>query len=87
MWSTVYQAINRANTVIARVPAIPMDNDLKARYVAEAKFMRGFYYFTLVRLFGGAADHGRNDFAERSGRTTGIGGRCVQTGDSGLYGC
>ncbi|QIP12477.1 RagB/SusD family nutrient uptake outer membrane protein [Spirosoma aureum] len=53
IWSTVYSAINRANAVIARVPAIPMDNDLKARYVAEAKFMRGFYYFTLVRLFGG----------------------------------
>ncbi|MFC5409821.1 RagB/SusD family nutrient uptake outer membrane protein [Larkinella bovis] len=52
IWSTVYAAINRANAVIARVPGIPMDDDLKARYVAEAKFMRGFYYFTLVRLFG-----------------------------------
>lgn len=30
-----------------------MDNDLKNRMVAEAKFMRGFYYFNLVRLFGG----------------------------------
>lgn len=53
LWGTVYQAINRANTVITRVPAIPMDDKLKAQYVAEAKFMRGFYYFTLVRLFGG----------------------------------
>ena len=53
LWGTVYQAINRANTVIAQVPGIPMDETLKARYVAEAKFLRGFYYFTLVRLFGG----------------------------------
>lgn len=53
LWTTVYQAINRANAVIERVPAIPMDDALKAQYVAEAKFMRGFYYFTLVRLFGG----------------------------------
>jgi hypothetical protein len=53
VWTTVYQAINRANAVIARVPGITMDNDLKARFVAEAKFMRGFYYFTLVRVFGG----------------------------------
>ncbi len=53
LWGTVYQAINRANTVIARVPGISMDEALKARYVAEAKFMRGFYYFTLVRVFGG----------------------------------
>ena len=53
LWTTVYQAINRANTVITRVPGIAMDEKLKAQYVAEAKFMRGFYYFTLVRLFGG----------------------------------
>lgn len=53
IWSTVYSAINRANAVITRLPAVPMDEVLKARYMAEAKFMRGFYYFTLVRLFGG----------------------------------
>ena len=53
LWTTAYQAINRANTVITRVPTIAMDETLKARFVAEAKFMRGFYYFTLVRLFGG----------------------------------
>ncbi|KAB7731783.1 RagB/SusD family nutrient uptake outer membrane protein [Rudanella paleaurantiibacter] len=53
IWSTTYRGINRANTVISRVPTIPMPDDLKNRYVAEAKFMRAFYYFTLVRLFGG----------------------------------
>ncbi len=53
LWTTTYQGINRANTVIARVPVIAMDETLKTRLVAEAKFMRGFYYFTLVRLFGG----------------------------------
>ncbi len=51
-WSTCYQAINRANTAIEKIPAIPMDEALKTRLVAEAKFMRGFYYLTLVRLFG-----------------------------------
>ena len=53
IWGTLYNAINRANTVLARVPGITMDENLKAQYLAEAKFMRGFYYFTLVRLFGG----------------------------------
>jgi starch-binding outer membrane protein, SusD/RagB family len=53
VWTTCYQAINRANTVQDRVPAIPMDTALKSRLLAEARFMRGFYYFTLVRLFGG----------------------------------
>lgn len=53
LWTVVYRAINRTNAVIDRVPHIPMDEELKNRYVAEAKFLRGFYYFTLVRLFGG----------------------------------
>ena len=51
-WTTCYQAINRANAAIARVPNVAMDQTLQARLVAEAKFLRGFYYFTLVRLFG-----------------------------------
>ncbi|WP_428667385.1 RagB/SusD family nutrient uptake outer membrane protein [Runella sp.] len=53
VWTTVYRAISRANTVIDRLPAVPMDTDSRNRLIAEAKFMRGFYYFTLVRLFGG----------------------------------
>ncbi|MDR6568174.1 RagB/SusD family nutrient uptake outer membrane protein [Chitinophaga ginsengisegetis] len=52
VWSACYQGINRANTVLGRVPAISMDDALKTRLLAETKFMRGFYYFTLVRLFG-----------------------------------
>ena len=53
LWSTCYKGINRANAAIGRVPSITMDEMLKARLIAESKFMRGFYYFTLVRLFGG----------------------------------
>lgn len=52
-WSTIYSGINRANTVINRVPGIEMDAVLKKRIIGEAKFLRGFYYFTLVRLYGG----------------------------------
>lgn len=51
-WTTCYQAINRANTAIDRIAAIDMDETLKNRLIGEAKFMRGFYYYTLVRLFG-----------------------------------
>jgi hypothetical protein len=53
VWSTIYRGINRANTVLERVPGIAMDTELQGRLLAETKFMRGFYYFTLVRLFGG----------------------------------
>jgi starch-binding outer membrane protein, SusD/RagB family len=51
-WSTCYQAINRANAAIERIPGIKMDANLQSRLVAEATFLRGFYYFTLVRLYG-----------------------------------
>jgi uncharacterized protein YceK len=47
-----YAGINRANTVIGRLPSIPMDETLKAQYIAEAKFHRALHYFNLVRLYG-----------------------------------
>lgn len=52
-WNGQWQAINRANQVITKVPAIEMDATLKARLIGEAKFLRAYYYFNLVRLFGG----------------------------------
>lgn len=51
-WATLYEGIKRANVVIEKVPAIEMDNDLKNRYVAEARFLRGLFYFDLVRAWG-----------------------------------
>ena len=52
-WQVAYQGINRANSVIGRVPAIEMDATLRGRIVAEAKFLRALHYLNLVRLFGG----------------------------------
>jgi len=51
-WKFVYEAIARANTVIAKVPGIPMDEALKSRIVGEAKFIRAYSYFNLVNIFG-----------------------------------
>ncbi|MDP4290852.1 MAG: RagB/SusD family nutrient uptake outer membrane protein [Bacteroidota bacterium] len=51
-WHGQYQTINLANVVLDNVPQINMDNNLKARYVAEAKFIRAYSYFRLVRAFG-----------------------------------
>jgi hypothetical protein len=53
IWSVSYQAIQRANVVIERVPAIQMEEALRNRFVAEAKFLRAFHYFNLVRFYGG----------------------------------
>jgi len=52
-WQSAYGAINRANAVLDNVPAIAMDETLKARILGEAKFLRALNYFNLVRLFGG----------------------------------
>lgn len=50
-WNDYYQGIFRANTLLLKMPATQMDEALKARYVAEAKALRGLYYFNLVRMF------------------------------------
>jgi hypothetical protein len=52
-YSALYEGIKRANVVIENVPSIAMDIPLRDRYVAEARFLRGLYYFDLVRAFGG----------------------------------
>lgn len=51
-WANLYQGIYRANQVIANVPNIDMDATLKKRVIAEAKFLRGFFYFNLTLYFG-----------------------------------
>ncbi|NKI28400.1 RagB/SusD family nutrient uptake outer membrane protein [Arenibacter sp. 6A1] len=53
LWQSNYQGIALANTVIEYVPNVPMnDQNLKERLIAEAKFLRAFYYFELVRVYG-----------------------------------
>lgn len=51
-WEGQYQNINLCNQVLDNVPGISMDASLKARYLAEAKFVRAYSYFRLVRAFG-----------------------------------
>ena len=52
-WNSNFEGIMRANTLIDNLnaQAVP-DEDLRNRFEAEAKFLRAFYYFDLVRLFG-----------------------------------
>jgi len=50
-WDDHYQGIFRANFLLTKLPDVPMDEALKARYVAETKALRANYYFNLVRMF------------------------------------
>jgi len=51
-WADSYTGIYRANIALKEIPNIDMDSNLQGRLIGEAKFLRGFYYFWLVRLFG-----------------------------------
>ena len=52
-WATLYLGIKWANVVLEKVPAIAMDTTLQNRYLGEASFLRGLFYFDLVRAWGG----------------------------------
>lgn len=52
-WEAVYHNIYRCNTVIDQIDVV-QDSVLKVQYEAEAKFIRAYHYFNLVRLYGPA---------------------------------
>lgn len=55
-WVSIYNAINRINHVIAKVPLVEdplLTEELKNKYVGEAKFLRALAYFDLARAWGG----------------------------------
>ena len=52
-WQQSYIGISRCNDVLDHIEPVNMTDDSKKRYKAETKFLRGFYYFQLVRQFGG----------------------------------
>lgn len=48
-----YNTIRKLNEFIERVPNSPIDQALKARRIAEARFLRAFAYFGMVKRYGG----------------------------------
>jgi hypothetical protein len=52
IWQWYYEGIARANDVITYVPNITMDENQKTRIIAEAKFLRAYFYFNLTNIFG-----------------------------------
>ncbi len=52
VWQYYYDGIARANYVLYYVPAISMDTKLKNRILGEAKFLRAYFYFNLVNIYG-----------------------------------
>jgi hypothetical protein len=52
LWNKHYVAISRANLVLANLPNAPLSDGIKAEFEAEARFIRAYSYFVLVRVFG-----------------------------------
>lgn len=54
-WTTYYQGINRTNTLIQKFSQVTgwTSDNAKNQALGEAYFMRGYYYFNLMRMFGG----------------------------------
>jgi len=51
-FSASYQGIEAANLVIANIPDVSMDESERKKLIGEAKFLRAYYYYTLVNIFG-----------------------------------
>ena len=50
-WKAVYHNIARCNVVLMHLDVVK-DAALKNQYEAEARFIRGYHYFNLVRIYG-----------------------------------
>lgn len=51
-WNDFYQGIARANLLIQRIPGAKMNDQVRKRFIAEAKTLRALYYFELLKMFG-----------------------------------
>ncbi|MBW7892324.1 MAG: RagB/SusD family nutrient uptake outer membrane protein [Chitinophagaceae bacterium] len=52
IWTAYYRGIANANTSIKYIPAITMDETVKKKLLGQASFLRAWYYFNLVQMFG-----------------------------------
>lgn len=52
-WEYPYYIIRNLNQFIERVPEAPIENEIKTLRVAEARFIRAFNYFSMVKRYGG----------------------------------
>ena len=51
IWRQLYVAIGRANSTLDVLSNSSLDENVKARFEGELRFIRGYSYFYLVRLF------------------------------------
>lgn len=52
-WKNQFQGIRRCNVFLENIERVDMSEAKKQVFIGEVKFLRAFFYTTLVRLFGG----------------------------------
>ena len=52
VWNDCFTTISRSNNVLSRLDGAAIDESLKSQYAGEARFLRAYCYFYMVRLFG-----------------------------------
>lgn len=76
LWQGYYRAIFRANIAIERIPEVKGDENLKKRLIAEAQFLRAYFYFNLVRWYGDlpliTKQLTQNDFKQTRAKTADV---------------
>lgn len=53
IWQRAYRTIFKVNYFLENIDKVEMDQELKAMYIAEARFLRAYEYFYLSLLYGG----------------------------------
>lgn len=51
-WAASYEGIYRSNTVLEFIPPMEISDAVKNQVIAEAKFIRAYFYYNLVTIFG-----------------------------------
>lgn len=52
-WETSYANIRRVNVLLLHLPATPLSAALRSRMTGEARFMRAWFYFIMLKHYGG----------------------------------
>lgn len=53
LWAGYFSGIAKCNQALKALETATVDGAVKNRWIGEVRFIRGYYYFNLVRLFGG----------------------------------
>jgi hypothetical protein len=52
-WKVQYRGVTQCNLVLDNLPNVDMNEELRDQITGEALFLRSYYYFGLVQVFGG----------------------------------